>query len=525
MALTPASIRRDLKCGKGAISQGEKCRVGPASTVKEQGNNNRSTQARSNNSNVNSKVGLLAVGAYAGLIGYSLLSIKNVRHAYEAKFSPAQRFQKFTGSIGNPKEVLGNIQFSNKVAAPSLFGDVRFGKLNNKDVIVKTVQSKLGGGFQIDQMQATGMLSAQTASALKAAQANLQVNEVQAAKLAGEFGIGPKLIAAGDNKLISEVAQGRPLTSQSRLIRYVQGPGQREIQNNPPLYAKKAMKLKWLEITKGSDISKTHKDHIIRNMGKMHTLGIAHNDLHPGNVFISKKGAQFIDYGTSERGGGAVASEFVKMMNKPRTGLQQAGGMGYNLQTLDPKGYAKAEQELKKAIGKNLGKLTAADINKALDSSSNREALEKKMQDIVDGFYTQYEKRPRVPTRNDTEDGKKYTKVVTNPETGRKNKVRYGAKGYRIAPGTDKGDRYCARSFGDMKSHGKDCGGADRNTPLCLSRAKWACSGKTSRKSSAPARKDNFIQHYAPIQLQPPNKRDWNPNSQIPLIKSCRVSP
>jgi hypothetical protein len=86
------------------------------------------------------------------------------------------------------------------------------------------------------------------------------------------------------------------------------------------------------------------------------------------------------------------------------------------------------------------------------------------------------------PLRRDTEDGKKYTKVVTNPETGRKNKVRYGAKGYKIAPGTDKGDNYCARSFGDMKSHGKDCSGPDRNTPLCLSRAKWKCSGKTSRR-------------------------------------------
>lgn len=82
----------------------------------------------------------------------------------------------------------------------------------------------------------------------------------------------------------------------------------------------------------------------------------------------------------------------------------------------------------------------------------------------------------------DTEDGKKYTKVVTNPETGRKNKVRYGAKGYRIAPGTDKGNNYCARSFGDMKSEGYDCSGAERNTPLCLSRAKWKCSGKTSRR-------------------------------------------
>jgi hypothetical protein len=93
----------------------------------------------------------------------------------------------------------------------------------------------------------------------------------------------------------------------------------------------------------------------------------------------------------------------------------------------------------------------------------------------------------------DAEDGKKYTKVVTNPETGRKNRIRYGAKGYKIAPGTDKGDRYCARSFGDMKSHGKDCAGADRNTPLCLSRAKWRCSGKPAaatersrRESSRP---------------------------------------
>lgn len=98
--------------------------------------------------------------------------------------------------------------------------------------------------------------------------------------------------------------------------------------------------------------------------------------------------------------------------------------------------------------------------------------------------------KKRVPNcvpvaAKDDEDGKKYTKVVTNPETGRKNKVRYGAQGYRIAPGTDKGDRYCARSFGDMKSHGKDCSGPDRNTPLCLSRAKWKCSGKSSRRGDA----------------------------------------
>ena len=77
---------------------------------------------------------------------------------------------------------------------------------------------------------------------------------------------------------------------------------------------------------------------------------------------------------------------------------------------------------------------------------------------------------------------KKYYKTVTNPKTGRKNKVGYGAKGYKIAPGTSKGDSYCARSEGDRKSVGYDCSGKDRNTPLCLSRAKWKCSGSKSRR-------------------------------------------
>lgn len=81
------------------------------------------------------------------------------------------------------------------------------------------------------------------------------------------------------------------------------------------------------------------------------------------------------------------------------------------------------------------------------------------------------------------ESGKKFSKTVTDPETGRERKVRYGAKGYTIAPGTDKGDSYCARSEGQRKDYGYDCGGKDRNTPLCLSRSKWRCSGTKSRKS------------------------------------------
>ena len=76
---------------------------------------------------------------------------------------------------------------------------------------------------------------------------------------------------------------------------------------------------------------------------------------------------------------------------------------------------------------------------------------------------------------------KKYSKKVKNPETGREKTVRYGAKGYTIAPGTSRGDSYCARSAGQMKDH--PAAAKDPNSPLRLSRKKWKCSGKTSRKS------------------------------------------
>ena len=73
--------------------------------------------------------------------------------------------------------------------------------------------------------------------------------------------------------------------------------------------------------------------------------------------------------------------------------------------------------------------------------------------------------------------GKKSVKVVKNAVTGRTKKVSYGQKGAKIAPGTKKGDAYCARSAkikGDWKS--------DPNSPNNLSRKKWKCSGSKSMK-------------------------------------------
>lgn len=72
-------------------------------------------------------------------------------------------------------------------------------------------------------------------------------------------------------------------------------------------------------------------------------------------------------------------------------------------------------------------------------------------------------------------------KTFTNPKTGRKNTVKYGQKGASVRPGTKKGDSYCARSQGIKKGLSK----ADQNnpnTPNNLSRKKWKCVGKKSRR-------------------------------------------
>ena len=75
---------------------------------------------------------------------------------------------------------------------------------------------------------------------------------------------------------------------------------------------------------------------------------------------------------------------------------------------------------------------------------------------------------------------KKFVKTVKNPDTGKTNTVRYGQKGSSIKPGTAKGDSYCARSAGQMKDHPGAAN--DPNSPLRLSRKKWACIGSRSAR-------------------------------------------
>jgi hypothetical protein len=77
--------------------------------------------------------------------------------------------------------------------------------------------------------------------------------------------------------------------------------------------------------------------------------------------------------------------------------------------------------------------------------------------------------------------GKKFVKVVKNKKTGRTKKVSYGATGFTISPGTKKGDSYCARSYG-IKMKLPPSKRNDPNSPNNLSRKKWKCAGKKTRR-------------------------------------------
>ena len=71
-------------------------------------------------------------------------------------------------------------------------------------------------------------------------------------------------------------------------------------------------------------------------------------------------------------------------------------------------------------------------------------------------------------TRSDRED-KKFKVNVKGKE------IHFGARGYRIKPGTKAGDSYCARSSGIK-------GTDDITSANYWSRKKWKCNGKKSMR-------------------------------------------
>ena len=147
------------------------------------------------------------------------------------------------------------------------------------------------------------------------------------------------------------------------------------------------------------------------------------------------------------------------------------------------------------------------EIDKVVDSADNikvhedgdiilMDSLEEQLiHEEIENFLEESLYYGLIDEEEELNEAKKKKKKACKPSKGKKfarrvkgRCVSYGQAGKakgggaRIKPGTSKGNAYCARSYGDMKSHGKDCSGKDRGTPLCLSRQKWKCSGKYSRK-------------------------------------------
>lgn len=81
----------------------------------------------------------------------------------------------------------------------------------------------------------------------------------------------------------------------------------------------------------------------------------------------------------------------------------------------------------------------------------------------------------------------RFSKTIVNPATGRKKTIEYGQAGKakdgkdRIRPLTKKADAYCARSYGIKKGLSEEKQN-NPNSPNNLSRKKWKCVGKVSKK-------------------------------------------
>ena len=81
MALTPATIRRDLKCGRGAISPGEKC----TKSLSSKAASPRSISAKKKSKEARKR--LLATAAIVGVAGLGAVALSNYRRRPNAQTS------------------------------------------------------------------------------------------------------------------------------------------------------------------------------------------------------------------------------------------------------------------------------------------------------------------------------------------------------------------------------------------------------------------------------------------------------
>ena len=130
----------------------------------------------------------------------------------------------------------------------------------------------------------------------------LAVNEANLIDRVGNAGLGPKLVSAQlDSKAATYRQSGQTLTTGRIAMTIVPG---------------KDLNGRVAEEKVGNT---TVGDAFWRARADLHRMGIAHNDMHPGNVFVDEKGkGRFVDMGLAQGSPKAALSEAMGVFDLPR---------------------------------------------------------------------------------------------------------------------------------------------------------------------------------------------------------------
>jgi hypothetical protein len=291
-------LRSDKACGQSFIPDNRKCTkatVAPSEAPKPA-------------SGPDTRVLVGTAAAALVLSGAAAASIDDVVRTRSRQFGEPS-FSTYTDTFGEPSRF--DSAKKTRLAAGA-FGETSMVTVDGRQYVVKNPKQP---SKTVRRAMASG-LNDQATRNLYRAQGRITKSEVANARLAGELGVAPKVVAANRNTLVADVAKGVPAKSLAREDKLI----------------------------------------LHNTLARLHRAGIAHNDLKPDNMFIDKeaKSMQLIDFGLSMRSTSGVAQEWYRAMNphspNPLIGATGTATGSFNLRALNPKGYAGAEKALTKVI-------------------------------------------------------------------------------------------------------------------------------------------------------------------------------
>lgn len=178
-------------------------------------------------------------------------------------------------------------------------------------------------------------------------------DEVKAIKIVGENDLGPKLLGSRVSSKVEKDLYGYPVSTG--VIAMTKVPA-----------------ITYSRFPESSEVLGTKSDMYWRAVAGLHRLGIAHNDMHSGNVFVDSQGkARFVDFGLAQV--------------LPKAALAEALGSIYggNWQF-----SASAYDGLAKVVRSNLPRIEQFLVRKGLDSDEIGDLLTTSIRNNAE-FYGQ----------------------------------------------------------------------------------------------------------------------------------------